>query len=70
MAIHLEDRWYRRRRPEGDRVRTARHGQAPRYRAHFTDGNGTRQTKAFHDRRNAERWLVKTEVARLLKGTA
>lgn len=70
MAISLEDRWYQRRRPQGDRVRTTRYGQAPRYRAHFMDGSGTRRTKTFHDRRAAERWLVKTEVAHLLKGHA
>lgn len=69
MAIHLEDRWYR-RRPEGGHVRTARYGQAPRYRAHFNDGNGTRRTKTFHSRPDAEHWLVTTEVAHLLKGTA
>lgn len=69
MAIRLEDRWYR-RRPEGDRVRTARHGQPPRYRAHFIDSSGTRKSKTFHRRRDAERWLVKTEVAHLLKGDA
>ncbi|MFE6485848.1 hypothetical protein ACFVGN_23345 [Streptomyces sp. NPDC057757] len=70
MTIHLEDRWYRRPRPQGDRVRTARHGQAARYRAHFIDGNGTRKTKTFHSRRDAERWLAKTEVAHLRKGHA
>lgn len=70
MAIHLEDRWYRRSRPQSDRVRTARHGQQPRYRAHFIDGQGTRKTKTFQSRRDAERWLVKTEVAHLLKGDA
>jgi len=68
MSIHLEDRWYRRTRPQGDRVRTARYGQAPRYLAHFIDGNGTRRTKKFHGRRDAERWLVKTEVTHLLNG--
>lgn len=68
MAIHLEDRWYRRSRPNGPRVRTARYGQAPRYRAHFADTTGIRQSKTFHRRRDAERWLVKTEVAHLLKG--
>lgn len=70
MAISLEDRWYRRRRPEGDRVRTARYGQAARYRAHFSDGNGTRKTKIFRDRTGAEQWLVKTEVAHLLGGSS
>uniref|UniRef100_A0AAU2A4G2 Integrase n=1 Tax=Streptomyces sp. NBC_00093 TaxID=2975649 RepID=A0AAU2A4G2_9ACTN len=70
MSIHLEDRWYRRTQRGADRVRTARHGQAPRYRAHFIDSTGTRKTKTFRTRRDAERWLVKTEVAHLLKGTA
>jgi hypothetical protein len=69
MSIHLEDRWYRRRR-DGSRVRTARYGQGPRYRAHFSDGTGRRTAKCFHDRRAAERWLVKTEVAHLLMGDA
>ncbi|WP_328632822.1 hypothetical protein [Streptomyces sp. NBC_00356] len=69
MSIRLEDRWFR-RRPDGQRIRTARHGQQPRFRAHFSGSNGHRQTKAFRSRRDAERWLVKTEVAHLLKGAA
>lgn len=70
MAIHLEDRWYR-YRLDGADIRTARYGQAPRYRAHFSDSSsGTRKTKTFHHRHDAERWLVKTEVAHLLKGHA
>ncbi|MFJ9130955.1 hypothetical protein ACIRJS_43435 [Streptomyces sp. NPDC102340] len=70
MSIRLEDRWFRRRHHDGERVRTARHGQQPRFRAHFSDGSGHRKTKAFRSRRDAERWLVKTEVAHLLKGAA
>ena len=67
MSIHLEDRWFQ-RRPDGERVRTARYGQQPRYRAHFSDDSGHRKTKAFRARRDAERWLVRTEVAHLLNG--
>ncbi|WP_043265595.1 hypothetical protein [Streptomyces sp. CT34] len=70
MAIHLEDRWFRRPQSAADRVRTSRYGKAPRYRAHFVGPGGTHKTKSFHDRRQAERWLVKTEVAHLLKGHA
>ncbi|MGW4390085.1 hypothetical protein [Streptomyces sp. NPDC004685] len=69
MAIHLEDRWFR-PRPGSDRARSSRYGQQPRYRAHFTNDVGHRKSKAFRSRRDAERWLVKTEVAHLLKGDA
>lgn len=70
MAIRLEDRWYWRRHPGGCRVRTAQYGQHPRYRAHFIGPRGSRKTRAFRTRRDAERWLVKTEVSYLLKGHA
>ncbi|WP_329334201.1 hypothetical protein OG866_12330 [Streptomyces sp. NBC_00663] len=69
MAIHLQDQWYRRSQSTGAIVRTAHYGQRPRYRGHFS-GDGTRKTKTFHDRSEAERWLVMTEVAYLLKGDA
>ncbi|MET7791589.1 hypothetical protein ACWD9K_33250 [Streptomyces sp. 900116325] len=69
MSIRLEDRWYR-PRSGGDRARSSRYGQQPRFRAHFTNLTGQRRSKAFHSRLDAERWLVKTEVAHLLKGDA
>ena len=68
MAIHLEDRWHRRSNNATDRTTTRRHGKGPRYRAHFVGNGGTRKTKSFHHRRDAERWLVQTEVAYLLNG--
>ncbi|MHC0434029.1 hypothetical protein ACX6XY_28255 [Streptomyces sp. O3] len=70
MAGHIQDRWHVRPRPGTDRIRTARYGRTPRYRACFIDADGTRKSKTFHHRRDAERWLARTETAHLLKGHA
>ncbi|MFI9080095.1 hypothetical protein ACIGW8_27115 [Streptomyces sioyaensis] len=70
MVIHLEDRWFRQLHDAAHRVRTRHYGKAPRYRAHFIGTGGTRNTKSFRSRRDAERWLVRTEVAHLLDGEA
>ncbi|MGJ5897421.1 hypothetical protein DF268_19140 [Streptomyces sp. V2] len=70
MTIHLEDRWYRRGAPGSERVPTARHGQQPRYRAHFTARDGSSTAKTFRRRRDAERWLTRTRTTHLLKGHA
>ncbi|MFI5806558.1 hypothetical protein [Streptomyces sp. NPDC051561] len=69
MSIHLEDRWFRRPTPGAERAPTNRHGRGPRYRAHFIHPDGTRTAKTFHRRRDAERWLVRTEVHHLLNGS-
>jgi hypothetical protein len=70
VSTHLEDRWFRRRQRGAERVRTARYGQGPRYRAHFIDADGSRKTKTFRDRRDAERWLTRTAHTHLMKGHA
>ncbi|MDJ0466312.1 hypothetical protein [Streptomyces sp. H27-C3] len=69
MSAHFEDRWFHRPEHTADRVPTARQGRDPRYRAQFIDpGTGARKTKTFHHHRDAQRWLTRTETARLLKG--
>lgn len=58
---HVEDRWER-RRLDGRKVRTGRHGQGQRWRARYLDPDGRERGKTFDRKVDAQRFLATVEA--------
>lgn len=67
MSGHVQDRWYR-RGPDGKPAETARHGKGLRWKARYTDPDGTERSKSFARKADAETFLT-TTAADVLRGT-